>query len=254
MPNTTNATRRRQSRKPAPLPVPPKEGTPRKGNLILQSELGMHLMGLNFHAFAHCIALLLTRMGYEEVRLAGRTDFKGRNRHGGYDLEGTVPAAFALGSPRRIIVALKQFDDQMVFQKSIDELRGTCLRVGAHEALLITTGRFAPSVEQWYRSRPQPILAPVRLMDGLLLFNQLVAHGIGLCQTPERVASPGYTVDEAFFAELAQAHEGNGPGDRRSDHSRAKRDAPLRVTVEVERIGDQRRHQSGQLILDGWER
>ena len=49
---------------------------------------------------------------------------------------------------RKVIVQGKQFDTLTVFQRSVDELRGTCLRAGAAEALLITTSAFSPVVLQ----------------------------------------------------------------------------------------------------------
>jgi restriction endonuclease Mrr len=220
----------------------------------LRRELRARLLALNFHAFARCVALLLEKMGYEDVHLAGRTDFKGHNRDGGYDLHATVPSGFIPASPRRVIVALKQFDEQMVFQKSIDQLRGTCLRVGANEALLITTGSLAPSVEQGYGSHPEPLLAPVRLMDGEMLVGLMREYLIGV-QGEGNTTSDGerrVEIDERFFTELARAHEGNGPAARK-DRNGIKREAHLMVTVQIERLGDHGQLKAGQLVLDGWE-
>jgi hypothetical protein len=201
---------------PVSTPSPSMPGVSPQGNPVtdaagLRAALRQRLLDLNFHAFARCLAHLLGKLGYEDVGLAGRTDWKGRNQDGGYDLTATLPPG---SLPRRVVVSLKQFDPPMrVYQRSVDELRGTCLRVGAAEAVLITTSSFSPAIrKEALQSAP---LAPVRLMDGEELLDLLVAQGIGVRQeAAESANGPARLgVDHAFFEGLSRVSSGNGRND-----------------------------------------
>ena len=121
----------------------------------IRHRLRRRLLALSYHAFARCLCLLLARLGYEDARPAGRTRWKGHNREGGYDIEAWLPVGI---TRRRVVVQAKQFDARPVFQRSVDELRGTCLRAGAAEALLITTSAFSSVVQ----TAPGPSRSPGR--------------------------------------------------------------------------------------------
>jgi len=198
----------------------------------LADRLHCRLLDLDFPAFAFCVCRLLEALGYQDVHLAGRREWKGYNKPGGggYDLEATLPGSL---SSRRIIAQIKQFDGLRVHQRSVDELRGACLRVGAAEALLITTSAFS-KVARAGAAAPggagSPV-APVRLMDGDELAALLIRHQIGVkrhtgdvkgrgpASLPRRLnevsrvkkradEEPGdepWEVDDAFFAEVALA-------------------------------------------------
>ena len=119
----------------------------------------------------------------------------------------------------------KQFDTLPVYQRSVDELRGTCLRAGAEEALLITTSAFSPVVLQNAETSAAPV-APVRLLAGEELLDLLILHRLGVWEevgrTESRMAgdAPCLTsnapcrigVDTTFFEELSRTY----PGNRRS--------------------------------------
>jgi hypothetical protein len=62
--------------------------------LELQQVLRARLLHLNFHAFAHGMSDLLKAVGFDTVELAGRTNWKGRNKEGGYDLLALAPNRF----------------------------------------------------------------------------------------------------------------------------------------------------------------
>lgn len=72
---------------------------------LLRRQLRRRLLTLSYHAFAQCLCLLLTQLGYQDVQVAGRKDWKGRNREGGYDIQAALPAG--LGQ-RRVIIQAKQ--------------------------------------------------------------------------------------------------------------------------------------------------
>lgn len=185
----------------------------------LRETLLRKLLGLNFHAFARCICLLLGSLGYEEVELAGRTYWKGRNRKGGFDIAAAALAAPAAVLPapssgrsglgkRRVIVQVKQFGkESSVYQRSVDELRGVCLRVGASEALLITTSSFSPAIDQ-RRLLGAPV-APVRLIDGEYLIDLMIQQRLGV-QEDGTGRARKLVVDDVFFSDLCRAaREGN---------------------------------------------
>ncbi|MDQ2687671.1 MAG: restriction endonuclease [Armatimonadota bacterium] len=169
--------------------------------------LRRRLLALNYHAFAQCLCLLLGKIGYEDVHLAGRKGWKGRNRDGGYDIEAALPGG--VGS-RKVIVQAKQFDILPVFQRSVDELRGTCLRTGAAEALLITTSTFSPVVERHAAGGFTPI-APVRLLDGEGLLGLMLQHRIGIWEEPGATTDEPQRlgIDHTFFDELAHPRTEN---------------------------------------------
>jgi len=148
---------------------------------FLAEQLHCRLLDLDFPAFAFCVCRLLEALGYQDVHLAGRREWKGYNKPGGggYDLEATLPGSL---SSRRIIAQIKQFDGLRVHQRSVDELRGACLRVGAAEALLLTTSAFS-KVARTGAAAPvgagSPFV-PVCLIDGEELAALLIRHGIGV--------------------------------------------------------------------------
>lgn len=178
----------------------------------LREALRERMLSLNFHGYCRLIALLLEKMGYEEVRLSGRRDWKGRNGHDGntgFDLTAYAPGGL---SRRKVIIQVKQFDySQIIFQRTIDELRGTCLRVGASEALLLTTSSFSPSVQKLRNVLYESPVAPVRLMDGERLLDEILKYQVGVIPSEgsEVSKASNYRIDEAFFESLRH-YDGNG--------------------------------------------
>jgi hypothetical protein len=154
------------------------------------------LLLLPYDAYLQVISQLLSRLGYRDVRPSGRTDWKGRNKGGGYDIVASLSEGL---HPRSVIVSAKQFDRaSRIFQRQVDELRGAAIRSGANEALLITSGTLSPAIDH---EGIASALAPVRLMDGDELISLLIQHGIGITDF--------FALDEAFFAKLEQEAIGN---------------------------------------------
>lgn len=249
-------------------------------DIALRSQLRQQLLSLPFDGFARVVSRLLQKLGYERVRSAGRRSFRGRNQHtggafAGFDLAASMPAPDIDGyaQPRTVVVALKQYPQATrVWQKQVDGLRGAALRVGAQEALLITTSSFSPSVIESQNAggpantdaialipgrRAGDLVAPVRLVDGETLLSLLIANRIGVtAQTATAQASApmleeqkykieiediggeaAMHLDEGFFARVRAASRGNGPSDR-----------PREGQVENRRGG--KRGSSWQLTID----
>ena len=181
----------------------------------IADQLRQRLLALEYPAFARCLCVLLEALGYEEARPAGRQEWKGYNRPGGggYDLEAILPGGLA---PRRAVAQIKQFDGLNVHQRSVDELRGACLRRGAAEAVLITTSAFSQVVlkraTELGASGTQ--VAPVRLIDGKELLGLLIRHRLGVRETSVHKRAPGgayrLEVDEAFFQDMGASKAGGG--------------------------------------------
>lgn len=176
-------------------------------------ELRSRLLSLPFHAFARCMADLLSALGYQAVTLTGRTQWKGRNREGGYDIDAIVPSG--LGH-HRVIAQVKQFvPEQRVYQRTIDELRGVALREWAGEALLLTTGLFSTVLQESDRKAGTTI--PVQLVDGERLLQSLASQRVGIEEVDRKL-----TVDAAYFDRLVQQHQALRRGDRRSNTQNKK--------------------------------
>ena len=180
--------------------------TPTPGTIA--DQLRQRLLTLSYPAFAQCLCVLLEALGYEEAQPAGRQEWKGYNRPGGggYDLEAVLPGGL---TPRRAVAQIKQFDGLNVHQRSVDELRGACLRCGAAEAILVTTSAFSKVVinHAAVLDASSTQLAPVRLIDGKELLGLLIRHRLGVREISiqERAQAGAYRLklDEAFFQNLS---------------------------------------------------
>ena len=225
-------------------------------------RLRRRLLALDYPVFARCVCALLETLGYEEARPTGRRAWKGYNRPGGggYDLEAVLPGGLA---PRLVVAQIKQFDRLAVHQRSVDELRGACLRADAAEALLVTTSAFSDVVRRQAASpdRADKLIAPVRLIDGQELLGLLIRHRLGVRESFEvRERAQGGTrrleIDEAFFGSLAAkettaaAEKGAAPAapgpDRRSDPPVWRVTVLISGTREVARGGRGRKRSAGR--------
>lgn len=188
----------------------------------LEEALTERLLSLPFDACLNVVAMLLEQLGYEEVQLAGRRDFKGRNgRDGtrGFDL-------MAVKDHRRMVVQVKQFDrERSLFSRSVDELRGVALREGVGEALLITLGSFSPSIDR--KSLLSAPFVPVKTWDGYELVSLLTQHRIGMIKG-------NYAIDTAFFSRLERNALGNRPSDNQGGTT-------LLVEVSLQRVSPKRK-------------
>ena len=165
----------------------------------LQRDLRERLLALPYRSFLVVVAQLLERQGSQNVHFAGREGFVGRNQGGGWDLEATLPPlqSFACGQPGvRSLIQAKQFDDLAVQQRSVDELRGCCLRAGTGQGLLVTTSRFSSVAVQAAKASA---LAPIVLVDGEDLLNLLIQHGMGVV----RSITGTLQLDPEFFQSLS---------------------------------------------------
>ena len=198
-------------------------------------RLRRRLLALSYPDFARCVCALLETLGYEDARPAGRSAWKGYNRPGGggYDIEASLSGGLA---PRRVVGQIKQFDGLNVHQRSVDELRGACLRAQASEALLVTTSAFSDVVRKQAAS-PEPIgglIAPVRLIDGKELLALLIRRRVGVRERgPSRQGRGGLELDEEFFARMVGPETAPGPRAALLERQSRRTLPGWRVTVQI---------------------
>lgn len=145
---------------------------------LLRQEMRQTLLELPYRAFLQVVLHLLQTQGYSSVRPAGRSLWKGHNCAGGWDAEARV--SDGPFGPRRCLVQAKQFGALSVHQRNVDELRGTCLRAGAQQGLLITLSAFSPVAKQ---AADAVTALPIHLMDGETLLTLLMDNRLGVMQS-----------------------------------------------------------------------
>lgn len=132
------------------------------------------LLALPFPDYVACVARLLTALGYRNVRLMGVIREKGRNAFGGMDLSADQGQGLTAS---RVIAQVKQYKEP-VPRTFVDELRGTMLRVGASQGILVTTSEFSRSASDATLSGQHA--APVRLVDGYELARLMNANRLDM--------------------------------------------------------------------------
>lgn len=169
----------------------PKRDGSSPGDPGLRRELHDQMMALSFRAFEQCITDLLTKLGYEQVRLTGRTAWRGRTHHGGREIEAYAQTGVTRS---RVLVQIKQYK-RPVQRRFVNELRGTmCLRRAAH-GILIATSTFPDPARKAAAGDPRQ---PVILVDGSALMDNLCAARLGI-----RVNRGGHwNIDNSYFAQL----------------------------------------------------
>lgn len=160
------------------------------------------LAELPFDRFTRCIRDLLTAEGYSDVRYAGRVGYRGRNRGGGYDLGATIPSPLSGNKRQKAIVQIKQYPPALhVHQRTLDELRGVCLRVGAAEGVLVTTSDFSSVIRatDTVINRVADTFVPVHLINGADLLDRLARHRLGV---KDGIHGDGsLAIDPVYFAD-----------------------------------------------------
>jgi hypothetical protein len=156
----------------------------------LPSDLPAHssplsLLRLPFPLFVQTIASLLPQLGFTNVEVVKPMygQGKGRNRHGGMDIQAVVPS-----TGETVIIQAKQYR-LPVPRCFVDELRGTMLRVGAGQGVLVTTSTFSPSAIEAVQAGQYA--APIRLVDGSELLR--------LFQTQKQVSQSSGSSSSSVF-------------------------------------------------------
>ncbi len=169
---------------------------PMPDNTALKRQLRERLLSLSYRAYLQVVTHLLAAQGYSRVCPAARVGRKGPNQGRGWDIEAELETG--VSGRLRTLVQVKQFGALPVQLRSVDELRGVCLRSGAHQALLVTVSTFSRVAEQ--AARAEQRIVPVRLIGGDTLLDLLVAQGIGV----QKSRSGRGELDEPYFGRLSE--------------------------------------------------
>lgn len=181
----------------------------------LRAAIRDELYRLSFHAFEQLVKDLLTRLGYSDANLLGRTEWRQFTRHGGIDMEAYANVGL---SRSRIVLQIKQYR-RNVSRRFIDELAGVILRIGAREGIVITMSQFSRVAKQAAKAFQ---VASVRLIDGDELVSLLLERKMGIKQA-EQDGEPWTEMDAAYFAGLREKY----PAKNRSPASGVVKDQVL---------------------------
>lgn len=162
---------------------------------LATGEVPTTLLTLPFPAFVRTVCVLLTRLGYQNVGTVKPMHRKGRGRnaHGGLDIEAYLPQGL---TRTRVIAQVKQYS-RPVPRSFVNELRGTMLRHGAQQGLLITTATFSPTAREAASALSDTL--PIQLVDGAELMRLLLEHSIPM-HVPQVDSTPqlslGHTTED----------------------------------------------------------
>lgn len=171
----------------------------------LRKLLRAHLLALPYGALLHVVARVLHGQGAAHIYPTGRHGFVGRNRAGGWDLEADLintqekpfQAAHRLQHHTKCLVQVKQFEQLSVQQRTVDELRGCCLRAGAGQGMIVTTSFFSPVAEA---AAEASVLAPITLIDGEYLLTLMLRHKLGVQEGRDGL----WRIDTEFFHQMTE--------------------------------------------------
>lgn len=135
----------------------------------LRMTLRKQLLAMDFHSFEAFIGQLLAAMGYQDVQVTDRTS------DGGLD----ILASTQTGLTKALFIAQVKKYTYAVHRRFVDELRGTMLRVGAQQGLLITTSTFSEGARQAAENNH---IAAVTLIDGIQLLDLIFEYQVGVRQ------------------------------------------------------------------------
>jgi hypothetical protein len=159
----------------------------------LHEQLREHLFALDYSAFNALMHTLLERSGYAPVLRSERKHKRGRTRSGGLDIRAYTRTDLASSLT---LVQIKQYR-RVVSRRFVDELRGTMLRLGAEQGLLLTTSTFSRVA---WRAATFTETAPIGLLDGGSIGNLLVEYRLGV----KKDRRGRLRVDTSFFDNLQE--------------------------------------------------
>ncbi len=162
----------------------------REKNQSVRQQLDDFLRAVDPFQFEHLIKRLLERMGYDNVEVTSPTNDKGVD----------VVADIELGISRvREVIQVKR-QKSNIGRPVLDQLRGSLHYFHAVRGSIITTSAFANSAQE---SAFLPGAAPITLIDGERLLDELIKHDIGVRRQEYSVLE----FDEASLSEFGTEEE-----------------------------------------------
>lgn len=139
-------------------------------NTKVREALRKRLKEMDAHQFEAVIGMLLERLGFEDVEVTSKSN------DGGIDVIGHLVVADVIRT--RMAVQVKRWSGN-VQRPEVQRVQGS---LGVHDqGLLITIGGFSAGARE-ESNKPNAVL--VALMDGDVLVDQLIEHGIGVEKSP----------------------------------------------------------------------
>ena len=150
-----------------------------------KAELLERILGLKGDEFEDLIGILLDNIGYEDVQVVGRSG------DGGIDVVGTLRNGI---TEMKLAIQAKRWRGR-VGPDVVRSLRGGLFRHGAAQGVVITTSSFTKKAKEESVPPPQGGVPWITLIDGRLLVDLMIEHGVGVREAEVRLIEP----DENFF-------------------------------------------------------
>ncbi|MFJ9775566.1 restriction endonuclease [Kitasatospora sp. NPDC101157] len=164
-------------------PATPAEDAVEAWNKKVKGDLLVQLKQCDPILFEQIVARLLTAIGYTGVQVTKRSN------DGGIDIHAILSAGGVTNVPTALQV--KRWGDKSVGRREVQQLRGALK--SRQQGVLVTTSRFAATA---IKDAAREDANPVHLIDGDVLVDLMVEHGLGV-QT-SRLAF--FSLDEGLLA------------------------------------------------------
>jgi len=182
---------------------------------VVRAELLQCLQQMDYAAFEQVMKRLLYKSGYITVQFIGRNHKRGRTPKGGLDL--TARSITDLSSVLTI-AQIKQYR-RVVSRRFVDELRGTMLRLGAEQGLLVTLSKFSRVA---HAAAAESNVAPIKLIEGKEVLDLLFAYRIGVVEENGK-----WKLDLPYLDTLPKTKIGNNTQSKK----KTRREPPAKVLL-----------------------
>lgn len=155
---------------------------------MLADEILSHLKGISPAGFERLVVALLSKMGYGDGRVTGKSGDQG--------IDGILDED-TLGL-EKVYVQAKRYDNAQVGEPEIRNFSGSLDRQGAVKGVFITTSNFSPTARQAARDISMGSKS-IRLIDGRELAELMIKHGVGVVT---EITYEVKKLDANYFAEV----------------------------------------------------
>ena len=142
------------------------------------------------YQFEHIVKNLLEQMGYENVIVTKQSGDQG------VDVVGEIQSGISIVKE---VIQVKRHKSNIT-RPVIDQLRGALVYQRAIRGTVITTGSFSKGCDE---AANYPGAAPITLMDGDNLIDNLIKYQIGVLRRPMEI----FEINENYFISKTDANE-----------------------------------------------
>ena len=155
---------------------------------MLADEILSHLKGISPAGFERLVVALLSKMGYGDGRVTGKSGDQG--------IDGILDED-TLGL-EKVYVQAKRYDNAQVGEPEIRNFSGSLVAQGATKGVFITTSTFSATARQTAQSISLGNQF-IRLIDGRELAELMIKHGVGVVT---EITYEVKKLDANYFAEV----------------------------------------------------